>query len=340
MFISKHTNGIYYVYYEIDGKRKSITTKQRTKSKALEFLKTFTPDTPPPQKSKFITWSEARQMIVESCRVDNYSRGTLEIYERTFRLFGEVVRTKAIQLITAEDVLRFKSLRAEQVSPVTVNIELRTLKSIFSKLRQFVEVNPMANIRQVRTEERPLKAFTGADVERVRQELSNDKVLRNIFEVAINTGARLNEILNLKYRNINLFERTLTIENSEHFRTKSRKNRIVPLNDRLVKVLSEYFLNPDQTLRMVEFEKFLFGANGHTPYNKSYISRRFTRHLKRIGLSNFHFHCLRHTFASSLVRSGVSAFHVQQILGHSDLKTTEKYLHCRIDDLREAVSFA
>ena len=49
------------------------------------------------------------------------------------------------------------------------------------------------------------------------------------------------------------------------------------------------------------------------------------------------FHCLRHTFASWLVRKGVSIYEVSKLLGHADIKTTQIYAHLRGDDLRKAV---
>ena len=61
--------------------------------------------------------------------------------------------------------------------------------------------------------------------------------------------------------------------------------------------------------------------------------------LRLDGLrESLHFHCIRHTFLTQLARKVISIYHIKQIAGHSDIKTTEIYLHTVTDDLRNAVN--
>ena len=62
------------------------------------------------------------------------------------------------------------------------------------------------------------------------------------------------------------------------------------------------------------------------------------RRVRIAGLSNeYHFHTLRHSFASSLVQKGVSIFYISKLLGHADIKTTMIYSHLNTEDLKNAI---
>ncbi|HEY5536423.1 MAG TPA: tyrosine-type recombinase/integrase [Ignavibacteria bacterium] len=61
--------------------------------------------------------------------------------------------------------------------------------------------------------------------------------------------------------------------------------------------------------------------------------------LRKLNFDNkFHFHCIRHTFISSLIKSGVNINYVREIAGHSEIRTTMNYIHLSTEDLREAMN--
>jgi site-specific recombinase XerD len=60
--------------------------------------------------------------------------------------------------------------------------------------------------------------------------------------------------------------------------------------------------------------------------------------LEKAGISNFHFHDLRHTFASYLRQNGVDLHTISNLLGHKDLRMTKRYAHLNVDSLRSAMS--
>jgi hypothetical protein len=73
---------------------------------------------------------------------------------------------------------------------------------------------------------------------------------------------------------------------------------------------------------------YLFPGDRGGKYNGNFTSQRFRKAIKDCGLDKrLHFHSLRHTFASLLVKEGISLYHVQKLLGHSSPRVTEIYAH-------------
>src|SRR5262249_51576243 len=70
----------------------------------------------------------------------------------------------------------------------------------------------------------------------------------------------------------------------------------------------------------------------------TWYTRQFVPAVKRAGLGDLHFHDLRHTFGSRLAMRGVSAQVIQQLMGHKDLQTTQRYMHLAADHLVAAVA--
>jgi integrase len=153
---------------------------------------------------------------------------------------------------------------------------------------------------------------------------SDNPMLRYIIAGLLLTGARKRELLDAKWQDFNLAERRWTIQFN-----KSGKPRYIPLSDGMLRLLNEVprfkgcdwvFPNP-KTLK---------------PYVNFFRSWNTARKLA--GLPDLRIHDLRHSFASFLVNSRRSLYEVQNILGHTQAKTTQRYAHLSQDSLREAAS--
>ena len=128
-----------------------------------------------------------------------------------------------------------------------------------------------------------------------------------------------------------LFKRIIKVANHIDFTTKSKKERTIPMNKKIIDILNK--LNNNRRSKYV-FTKF----NG-TRFNADYISKQFKKSVKKANVNNnIHFHCLRHYFASKLVQKGISLFIVKELLGHEDLKTTNIYAHLEQKNLIDAIN--
>ena len=129
--------------------------------------------------------------------------------------------------------------------------------------------------------------------------------------VALNTGMRKEEILSLKWKDVDYRIRTISILD-----TKNGESRELPMNDIVYRIL----LAVKKTDRPWVFCK----KDGERYGN---VRKAFEGARKRAGIVDFRFHDLRHTFASHLVMAGVDLRTVQELLGHKSFEMTLRYAH-------------
>jgi len=142
-------------------------------------------------------------------------------------------------------------------------------------------------------------------------------------ETALLTGMRRGELLSLKWDQI----RNGFIYLTEN---KSGKARQIPINERLAGVLREV-----RRGNQLKSPYVFCDSQGKRFWE---VKRSFASACRRAGIDVFHFHDLRHTFASQLVMNGVNLKAVQELLGHADIKMTMRYSHLFQAHLQDAVA--
>ena len=91
-------------------------------------------------------------------------------------------------------------------------------------------------------------------------------------------------------------------------------------------------------LKKSKRSEYVFTKYNGMRYQHSFSSKKFKQYLRKVGLNEeIHFHSLRHSFASNLVRKGVSLYIVKELLGHSNITTTMMYAHLDNSSLVKAV---
>lgn len=155
---------------------------------------------------------------------------------------------------------------------------------------------------------------------------SDNKMLQWIVLFLLYTGARKREVLDAKWIDIYLEQKSWRIP-----KTKSGKIRRIPLSEHAIGVLMEVRKRWGK-----EAFTFIF-PNEKTglPFNNFFCSWDAAR--KRAELPYLRVHDLRHSFASFLVNAGRSLYEVQEILGHADIRTTSRYAHLSRERLQQAV---
>lgn len=131
------------------------------------------------------------------------------------------------------------------------------------------------------------------------------------------------EILNLKWSNIDF-----DYEYIELLETKSGKSRKIPISTKLMRVFNE--------IKETNNSEYVF-INPDTNCNYVDIKKSFKTVLKNAGIVNFRFHDLRHTAATRMLDKGANIRTVQDILGHSSVKVTERYTHTNAKNKKSAV---
>jgi integrase len=151
-------------------------------------------------------------------------------------------------------------------------------------------------------------------------------MLRYVVPMLILTGARKREVLDAKWEDFDIPRRTWRIP-----MTKTGKARHVPLNDGALQILATMPRHPDCPWAF---------ANPDT--GKPYVSifHAWDTARQRADLADVRLHDLRHSFASLLINSGRTLYEVQHILGHTQVKTTQRYAHLSQDTLLAAANAA
>jgi integrase len=227
--------------------------------------------------------------------------------------------------VSRKDIEAFLSSRLTEgkLGPCRHNKELKFLRLIFKKATEwgYCRRNPTDGIRPLKEPPGRVRFLSKEEQEKLLAACSPR--LLSIVEIALNTGLRKGELLALRWENIDMANRMIRVE-----RSKNGDRRDVPMTDRVVAVLKSIPRRLDSP--------FLFAnPDGASPDS---VSTTWYRALDRSGIKNFHFHDLRHTFASNLVMGGADLRSVQTLLGHRDIAMTMRYAHLSPAHLREAIS--
>jgi integrase/recombinase XerD len=298
---------------------------------------------PRPQVNKTsILYLEELRNEVLKYTASNLALSTHQLYVTAFKNLISFLGNTPIKLITTKRLDDYKSKRAEQVTKSTVNIQLCCIKAVFNLAVKWnmLEVNPAENVKKFRVEQKEILSFRDEELRVLLSEIP-DGNLKNIVLFAIYTGCRITEILNIQYKDINLMDRVLYIRNKVEtgFRTKSGRNRQIPISDSLFNLLQPLLKSDSNVYSISEPDRYLFTNRKGFKFQKDYISKQFKNHLRACNLpEKFHFHCLRHTFITNLIRNGVNISFVKELAGHSNISTTMNYIHLITDDLRDAVN--
>lgn len=346
MSLNKHKNGVWYYHFvsPLSGKRNALSTGMKNKSDATNVI--IKPEfqariAKPKEQLKLIYIDELREEVMKYV-INNFEYSTAKLYRTVFDIMKRIFNDRPIKLITASDIEYYKSVRIGEVRRATVNKDLTIMKAIFNIAIRFewIYKNPVKGVKKLSIPEKEHLAFTDLQIKMFLDYIPLQSI-KNFVIFALLTGCRLDEIINLQWKDIDFAERILTIRNKPNFKTKSGKIRQIPISEKLNELLIEMakIKKDNNIICFINPEWYIFCKTSHYKYNKNYVSKYFKSVLRSLNFNEkYHFHCLRHTFITNLIKSGVNINYVKEIAGHSEISTTMNYIHINIDDLREAVN--
>ena len=334
MFLFKRGKFYHLEYFdEYENRKKRISTKCISKKDALRFLTNFKTNIQKSSKVKFISLKNFQYEYLEYVKI-NFSKSYFVTVEVSFRLLKNEIGDIPLNKISYRQIDKFFTVTFSRTKE-GARTYLIALKSAFNRAIAwgYLTQNPF---RQIKLPKIPksLPAFIN-NVELIRiVQNTKSRDLQDMFLTGFHSGMRLSEIINIKWSAINLNERTIIVQNSETFTTKSKKERMIPINDTLATVLN----NRIPKVLNINLDEYVFCKYPGVPYLKDYVSKNFKRVVRKLGRSErVHFHTLRHSFASNLVQAGVNLYVGKEILGHEDLSTTQIYAHLQKENLISAV---
>jgi integrase len=261
---------------------------------------------------RYLRWARAHK---RSWKRDEQMFGTLQGF------FGAAT----LDAITPLRVEEFQQERVQQVAPATVNRETALLKHMFNMAEKWAIHRGGNPVRLVKfLPENNLQFRTMSEGEEQLLLEASPPYLREMILFAIHTGLRCGDIFDLRWEEVDLEQRRISI-----IMGKTRRRLDVPLNDTALDILRGkqavqhgpcVFYNPATGDRFFDLKAGLKAA------------------LRRSGLKGITWHTFRHTFASRLTRSGADLVTVKELLGHATISTTMRYAHSNHEAKARAVA--
>jgi len=223
-------------------------------------------------------------------------------------------------------------LRSDGLSPAYADRFLALLRHALNLAVEWdmLDRNPAAGVKLFNPDNRVENYLDDDELTSLLTTLRTDRN-RTVCLIALfllSTGARLNEALQAKWKDVDRVNRGWRIP---ALISKSKRVRSVPLNDSAIDVL-------DQLDSEGKFDHLFINRRTGEPYTTIY--KVWTRIRADAGLHRLRIHDLRHMYASFLVNSGRSLYEVQQVLGHSDPTVTQRYAHLSSKSLQDAANSA
>ena len=256
------------------------------------------------------------------------SDNTVASYMRDLRQYASYLGSEGIDVLDADqDVVSgyMNSMKANGKSAATISRALASIKSlyIFAVQNREIEENPIHNIKIDKAEKKLPQILTGKEVELLLQQpkVMEMKGCRDkaMLEVLYATGIRVSELIGLNIDDVSLPGSFIRCESGE-------KTRIIPIYPEALQSLHEYIDSVRPKMIAVPTEHSLFvNVSGER------MSRQGFWKIIKYYQEKAHIdkditpHTLRHSFAAHLLENGADLRSIQQMLGHSDISSTQVY---------------
>lgn len=279
---------------------------------------------------------EAINDFLHFCSInEGKAKNTVDAYRRDltdYRLFMHE-KNRALNQITHQDLIEWISYSKTVKKPTSVNRMVSSMTGFHRYLySQYKIIDPTVRLSVSRSKSPLPKTLNRSDVNRLLQSFPATPIgeyQRTICEMLFSTGLRVSELCGLQFQQVYLEEGILRIIG------KGDKERIVPIGKSALSAYRNYI----QSIRPHWVKKgksaVFVGPNGKQ-LSRQYVWAMLKYKSKELGFEpNISPHTLRHSFASALLEGGADLRIIQELLGHSDISTTQIYTHIETSRLHK-----
>jgi integrase/recombinase XerD len=295
------------------------------------------------------------QFIYQAKYTRRRSAETIRGYQNVFRLFAKLCPDITLDQLTPDALTEFfrqletrervvgKGIIKQGVKTSTIATHHAKLRTFFEWLvvRSYLTSNPLDGFGRPRPYYDDVRALRRSEIDRIATaiemhsrhllQLKRDRLILALFVLC---GLRRGELLGLQVSDVDLERSTLRIGKDT---SKSNRSRIIPLNNAIRLHLDDY-LRERRKKRTYTTPALIVSLDYDAGLTKDGL-KHWVERLKSQSGVRFHIHQFRHTFATNLGGSGVNAIQLQRLLGHCDLRVTQRYVHSlTTDDLRPAMN--
>ena len=262
------------------------------------------------------------------------SQNTIDAYRRDLEAFIEFCENKFstdiknISRLIVNTYLR--ELHEKHYNPTSISRKIASLRGVYKWLsaNELITSNPRDTIEMPKLPQRLPKILTVNDVKQMLSENLNplEKVE---LELLYGSGLRVSELVDLKTNSFDLSQKYLIA------RGKGSKERIVPFNKISAKAIEDYLKIRDFIMKKFHLDTKNFLINNKGRFVTRQDIYKFIHKLGEKFHKNISPHTMRHSFATHLLENGADLRVVQELLGHSDVSTTQLYTHISKKRLKE-----
>lgn len=256
----------------------------------------------------------------------NTSRNTRDSYAYDLLTLAKYYNSKNIAYLKNEEIQEYLRKNKEKSAKTKAHY-LTSINNFYKYLvnKKYLQINPCESIKMPKLEKKLPEFLTIEEVDKLLDiKVSTAYDLRNkaMLEMLYATGMRISELCNLTMSNLYLDDEMVKVFG------KGSKERLIPVNDIAIAYLKEYLKYGRGELLGTKDSEYVFISSRHTKITR----QAFFKFLKKIcdekGIKkNISPHILRHSFATHLLNNGADLRSVQELLGHSDIATTQIYTH-------------
>jgi integrase/recombinase XerD len=255
--------------------------------------------------------------------IEGYSQKTIDVYSLYLSLFSKFIK-KNLKTINNNDIINYLSyLKKKKISNTSLSLVLSSIKHFYNN---YLKLNILIDIKL------PKKAKTIPTVltlKEIKNLVENTKLKRNklIIEFIFSSGVRVSECVNMKINNLNLEENTGRVING-----KGNKDRLIILSKKWIKKYIKYLQKRKNKIK----SEYLFCSDSGNKLSVDTIQKFIKESAKLANITKkISPHTLRHSFATNLLENDVNIRYIQQLLGHSNLNTTQIYTKVNTNKLKE-----
>ena len=259
------------------------------------------------------------------------SENTIQAYRRDIMSFIEYCNIDDINLVTRIHISSFiMELKENNISQTSISRKVSALKSFFkwASANEYVVSNPISSFEPAKLPKHLPKVLSISDIKNImNQNLTTTE--RVVVELLYSCGLRVSELCSLKLNDINTKAQNIICTG------KGSKDRIVPFGECAKEVIAKYFETRETVLSTnnLTTDLLLVFETGRKMTRQDVY--RIIHKLGEKLHKSISPHTLRHTFATHLLENGADLRVVQELLGHSDVSTTQLYTHVSKKRLKE-----
>jgi len=266
---------------------------------------------------------EYLEQVKEELLLRNYSKKTISSYLRCLKEYFLFLDCNFNNL----DVKKIREFllkkQDKKYSPQTINLYLNAIKFFYYEV---IKTNKKIDIKFAKRSKKLPVVLSCEEVKEIIDNIANQKH-KLLISLAYSAGLRVGEVINLKVKDINLDELTIHIKDA-----KGKKDIITIFSKKVQSDVGDLLKNKN-------LDDYVFNSERGGKLTERTAQLVFENNLRKAGIQKqATFHSLRHSFATHLLENGVDVRYIQELLGHSNIRTTQIYTQVMNPNLKNIKS--